>query len=681
MKPVIARKSSCLGLVVVLLMALVRADAAESPKPFLHPVFADHMVLQRGMMDPIWGWTKPGARVTVRINGKTFKTTADASGKWLAKIGPFKEGGPFTMTISGPEEVTLTDVLVGDVWLCSGQSNMEMGIANVKDAEEEIQNANFPRIRLFGVPKVIKHEAQALFGPMNNGVPAWPKGRVEWLPCTPENIRVGDWGGFTAAGYFFGRKLAADLNVPIGLIQSAWGGTICEAWVSADALEQMTDFKDAVQRVREEAAAETAGTMSEVRDEKAVAQWYAKNDPGSQGGIGWGALDVDDQSWKTMKLPTNWEAAGLPDYDGIVWFRREVTVPDSWAGKDLMLHLGPVDDRDTTFFNGAKVGGRDIFNQPRDYTIPARLVQPGRNVIAVRVLDTGGDGGINGRPEDMRLELKGRREEPRQSLAGDWRYKDSMPLSQATSQPPPPAGDPGNPNVTTVLYNGMIAPLTPMAIKGAIWYQGESNAGRGRQYRTLLATMIRDWRARFSGGDFPFFIVQLAGFTPVKAEPGESGWAEIREAQQLAAQKVGRSATASAVDIGDAKDIHPKNKQEVGRRLALCAESVAYGENIEFEGPTYQSMEIKDGQVIVHFDHLGGGLEAKGEAIKGFSIAGADGHFVWADAKIAGDTVIVSSEKVAQPAAVRYAWADNPEANLYNKTGLPANSFRTDMPQ
>jgi sialate O-acetylesterase len=678
MKSFIGGRAICIASLLILLT--VNSQAADASRPFVHPVFGSHMVLQRGMKDPIWGWTKPGARVTLRMDGKRFTATADPTGKWMAAIGPFKAGGPYTLTISGPEEVTFTDVLVGDVWLCSGQSNMEMGIANVKDADNEIQSANYPRIRLFGVPKVIRHEAQPLFGPMKNGEPSWPKGRVEWLPCSPENIRVGDWGGFTAAGYFFGRKLAQDLDVPIGLIQSAWGGTICEAWVSADALEKMADFKEAVEKVRQEAASERSGEMTEERDEKAVSQWYAKNDPGSAGGVGWGASEVDDQAWKTMMLPTKWEAAGLPDYDGVVWFRREVTVPESWAGKDLLLHLGPIDDRDTTFFNGARVGGRDIYLQPRDYTIPARLVQPGKNVIAVRVLDTGGDGGLYGRPEDLRLELRAHRED-RISLAGEWRYKDSMPLNKASSPPPPPAGDSSNPNVTTVLYNGMIAPLTPMAIKGAIWYQGESNAGRGRQYRTLLATMIRDWRARFSGGDFPFFIVQLAGFTPVKDEPGDSNWAEIREAQQLAAERVGHAATASAMDIGEAKDIHPKNKQEVGRRLALCAEAVAYGKPIEFEGPTFKSVELKDGHAILHFDHLGGGLEAKGDSLKGFSIAGADGHFVWADAKIAGDTVVVSSDKVSQPNAVRYAWADNPDANLYNKAGLPANSFRTDMPQ
>jgi sialate O-acetylesterase len=637
------------------------------------------MVLQRGLAAPVWGWTEPGAKVTVRFNGRTFTATADATGKWLAKIGPFKAGGPFTMVISGPQEVTLTDVLVGDVWLCSGQSNMEMGIANATNAQAEIQNANHPQIRLFGVPKVIRREPQPLFGPMLDGAPAWPKGRVQWLVCTPENIQVGDWAGFTAAGYFFGRQLAEDLKVPIGLIQSAWGGTVCEAWASGDALEAMPDFKDAVEQLRAQAAAEKSGAAGQ--ETAGIAQWYVKNDPGSRGGVGWGAADIDDATWKTMRLPVHFEDAGLPDYDGIVWFRREVTLPEGWAGKDLMLHLGPIDDRDTTFFNGVKVGAEDFYDRPRNYAIPGRLTRPGKNIIAVRVLDTGGLGGIYGRVEEMRLELKGRTGEQPLALSGDWRYKDSMPLNKAATAPPAPAGDLGNPNVPTVLFNGMIAPLTPLALKGAIWYQGESNAGRGRQYRTLLSTMIRDWRARFGSGDFPFFIVQLAGFTAVKTEPGESGWAEIREAQQWAARDVGHSATASAVDIGEAKDIHPKNKQEVGRRLALCAEAVAYGKKIEFEGPTFRSIEIKGDQAIIHFDHLGGGLEAAGESLKGFAVAGADGRFVWADARIKGDTVIVSSGKIAQPASVRYAWADNPEANLYNKAGLPANPFRSDMPK
>jgi sialate O-acetylesterase len=662
-------------------MAVFRADAVESAKPFLHPLFADHMVLQRGLADPIWGWTEPGRKVTVRMNGKTFTVTADATGKWLARIGPFKAGGPFTMVISGPVEVTLSDVLVGDVWLCSGQSNMEMGIANVKNAQEEIQNANHPEIRLFSVPKVIRNEPQPLFGPMENGAPAWPKGRVQWLVCTPENIQMGDWGGFTAAGYFFGRQLAGDLKVPIGLIQSAWGGTVCEAWVGGDALETMADFKDAVEAVRAQGVAEKSGATGEDRSEQEIAQWYAKNDPGSQGGVGWGAADIDDQAWKTMKLPVHFEDAGLPDYDGIVWFRREVTVPEGWAGKDLMLHLGPIDDRDTTFFNGVKVGALDFYNLPRDYTIPGRLVQPGKNIIAVRVLDTGGLGGICGRVEDMRLQSKGQPGEDVLALSGYWRYKDSLPLNKAATAPPAPRGSPGNPNIPTVLFNGMIAPLTPLGLKGAIWYQGESNAGRGRQYRTLLSTMIGDWRAHFGAGDFPFFIVQLAGFTAAKPEPGESPWAEIREAQQWAAQQVGHSATASAVDIGEAQDIHPKNKQEVGRRLALCAEALAYGRKIEFEGPTFRSMDVKGDQAIIHFEHLGGGLEARGDSIKGFAIAGADGRFVWAEARIDGDTVIVSSGKIPQPAAVRYAWADNPEANLYNKAGLPANPFRTDRPK
>jgi sialate O-acetylesterase len=342
------------------------------------------------------------------------------------------------------------------------------------------------------------------------------------------------------------------------------------------------------------------------------------------------------------------------------------------------LHLGPIDDRDTTFFNGVKVGGLDLYNLPRNYPIPSKLVHAGKNTIAVRVLDTGGAGGIWGQPDDMKIEPAGQNNGS-VSLAGDWRYRDSLPLAKAATPPPSPPAAGANPNVPTVLYNAMIAPLAPFAIKGAIWYQGESNAGRAVQYRTLLPTMIRDWRNRFEVGEFPFLIVQLASFQDTKPEPAESNWAELREAQSLAAKTAGHSATASAIDIGEAKDIHPKNKQEVGRRLALAARAIAYGEDVEFEGPTFKSMEIQGSRAILHFDHVGGGLEANDGPLKGFAIAGPDGKFVWGEATIDGDKVIVSSPKIDHPAAVRYAWADNPAANLNNKAGLPANPFRTDV--
>ena len=659
------------------------ASDAQSPKPFVHPLFADHMVLQRGKVDPIWGWTDAGQTVTVAIHGKTYHAVADSSGRWEAKVGPFKAGGPYTLTISSPNStVVFSDILIGDVWICSGQSNMEFGMGNLKNAQEEIQNANYPQIRLFGVPKFVNDEPQDLFGPMKDGKPGWPSGRVQWMACTPRSVQNGDWGGFTAVGYFFGRDLYQNLNVPIGLIQSAWGGTICEAWVSGDALEAMPDFAPALNALVARTQTERAGNVIPDPYEKQMAAWYATNDAGSVPGREFSDANFDDHAWKMMKLPTYFELAGLPDYDGVVWFRKDVDLPENWAGKKLELHLGPIDDRDTTFFNGVKVGAKDFFDQSRDYTVPGDLVKAGHNVIAVRVLDTGGWGGLYGKREQMHLDVNGDSDAAPISLADEWRYQDTLPLSKAATPPPAPASSlAGNPNVVTVLFNGMISPMLPFGIKGAIWYQGESNAGRGRQYQTLLPTMITDWRNRFESGNFSFFIVQLANFMDQKPAPGDSSWAEIREAQQIAAVKVGNSATASAMDIGDAKDIHPKNKQEVGRRLALCAEAITYKEKVEYQGPTFKKATFEDGKAMVKFTHARGGLVVKGDSLQGFAIAGDDGKFVWAQATVKGDAVILSSPEVSQPKAVRYAWADNPVANLYNQDGLPANSFRTDLPK
>ena len=626
----------------------------EGEKPFLHSLFSENTVLQRDMPVPVWGWTKPGETVTVSLEGKTASATAGADGKWLAKIGPFSAGGPFTMTVAGSQTVKVENVLIGDVWICSGQSNMEQGIGIAANPQEEIAKADYPMIHLYTVPKLISME---------------PRTQVnsKWLVCNPANIANGGWGGFSAVGYFFGRQLHLDLKVPIGLIHTSWGGTVAEAWTSGDALKAMADFKPSVEMIEQ-----TVSGNKGVSADQLIIDWYKKNDPGTE--AKWEAPEFNAAAWKTMQLPVLWEQAGLPNFDGIVWFRKEVDIPVGSAGKDLALHLGPIDDRDTTFFNGVKVGSKDQYNENRDYKIPGSLVKAGKAVIAVRVLDTGGGGGIWGKPEQMTLEGG---EKPI-SLAGAWQYQDSTPFAKCSQIPVTNAGDP---NVTTVLYNGMIAPLLPYGIKGAIWYQGESNANRAMQYRTLLPTMIKDWRARFGIGDFPFFIVSLASFMQVDKEPAESQWAELREAQMLTSQTLPNTGIAMAIDIGDANDIHPKNKQDVGKRLALSAESIAYGKKIEFSGPVFKAIEKKDASIRVTFDHVGAGLEAKGGELKGFAIAGDDKKFVWADAKIEGDAVVLSSPKVAAPTTVRYAWGNNPIATLYNKDGLPAVPFRSDMPK
>ena len=630
-------------------------------KPLLNALFTDNMVLQRGIPVPIWGWAAPGKEITVSIKGTqggagatSAKATSDADGKWMAKLGPFEAGGPYSVTVSGPAEVTLNNVLIGDVWICSGQSNMEMGIGMAKDAQEEIAKADFPTIRLYTVGK------KNVAAPQENLT-------GQWLMCTPQNIAANGWGGFSAAAYFFGRHLNQELKVPIGLIHTSWGGTIAEAWVGAESLKTMPDFTAAVEGVQAVAAQEKLGTAN---PEKSTKEWWTKNDPGTAGN--WQAVEASSADWKTMKLPQNWEGAGLPDYDGVVWFRREVDIPAELAGKELEVSLGPIDDDDTTWFNGIQIGSTDGWQTPRKYKIPGDKVKSGKAVIAVRVMDTGGGGGIYGDPKLMYVKAEGAAEI---ALAGDWKYKDSVPLSKCG---PPPGKTMNNPNVATVLFNGMIAPLIPYGIKGAIWYQGESNADRAEQYKTLLPLLIKDWRSRFGVGDFPFFIVQIASFMAAVQDPVQPGWAELREAQALTAKNDPHNGLALAIDIGEATDIHPKNKQEVGRRLALNALAIAYGQKIEYSGPVYKSMEVDGAKLKLSFDHLGGGLDAKGGKLQGFAIAGEDKKWEWADAVIEGDLVVLTSAKIAKPVAARYDWANNPAGTLYNKAGLPAVPFRTD---
>lgn len=640
---------------------LAQAQESSAARPFLHPLFGDEMVLQRDIKFPVWGWTTPGASVTIQLRGQKATATADADGKWLARLGPFEAGGPYTLTISGPQSVTLNNVLVGDVWLCSGQSNMEMGITQVDNPKEEVARADYPQIRLFTVPKTIAAAPQSTV-----------QGR--WLVTTPANITSGGWGGFSAVAYFFGRHLHREVKVPIGLIHSSWGGTVAEGWVSAEALSEMEEFQPAIKSLEQTIAGSKKGPADVG---KLMEEWWPKNDPGSSASPMWADSSVDVAQWKTMRLPQFWEDAGLADYDGVVWYRRTFNLPADWAGRELMLHLGPIDDRDTTFVNGVRVGAMNQWDAPRSYKISASVLKPGVNTIAVRVLDTGVGGGIYGSPEQLKIVPADGKGTP-VSLAGEWSYRPSVALDKVAEAPPQvTTGDLG---LVNARYNGMIAPLLPFSIKGAIWYQGESNVGRAGQYEKLLAVMIRDWRARFQSGDFPFLIVQLANYLGRKTVPGDSDWARLREAQLKVSQAVPQSGLAVAIDIGDAKDIHPKNKQEVGRRLALAALEIAYGKKGASSGPVYRGMKEDGGVIRLAFDHTDGGLVIKPGAggVSGFAIAGEDRRFVWADAVVHGKEVWVSSSQVRFPIAVRYGWADNPVSTLYNGAGLPASPFRTD---
>lgn len=650
-------KRICLAiLLMVSLLSIVSAEPAKLP--LLHPLFGDHAVLQRDMRVPVWGWTEPGASVTVAFAGQNQTAKADAKGKWMVRLKPMRASSePRNLTVSSSAaegSVTIKDVLVGDVWLGSGQSNMEMGI-ELCDAAADIANANFPNLRLLTIPK--RTEAAPIEIP-----------QCAWLPCSPETIKQGSWGGFSATAFYFGRELHRELNIPIGLIHSSWGGTVAEAWTSAEALEKLEDFSSSLDWIRQ-----MRSENGQVNYSTAYDSWFLKKDSGTQ--HNWQKAKTDSD-WKTVSAPLTFEQWGLERFDGVAWFRNEFTLPEDWAGKDLQLQLGWVDDYDTAWVNGVKVGETFRVDEGRNYRIPSSALKPGKNTIAIRVLDTGGNGGFGGNAGQLRIVPTGDSEATPLSLADNWQLRTSATFAELALPAVSPRSN--NPNVPTYLYNGMIAPLLPFAIKGAIWYQGESNADRAGQYRRLLPTMIADWRSRFGVGDFPFYLVQLASFQPGAAEPRDHSWAFLREAQAQTVRDVPNTGMAVAIDIGDVHDIHPKDKRNVGHRLALCALAETYGKDIEYSGPWYRSMKVTKDGIRLKFDHTDGGLVARGGTLKGFSIAGGDRKFFWADAVIDGNTVVVSSSKVPEPVAVRYAWDTSPECSLYNAAGLPAVPFRTD---
>ncbi len=637
----------------------------EVAKPSLRlpTILGDHMVLQCNTPVPIWGWAIPGEEVTVRIDRESVRVHADQNGRWIAKLPPQPPGGPHELVIATKgETVRFTDLLFGEVWVCSGQSNMEWPVAAAQNALQEITTANFPQIRFFIVEKNLS------LTPLSDC-----KGR--WEVCSPTTI-----GKFSAVGYFFGREIHQRLNVPVGLIGTYWGGTPAEAWTDAETLKGDPEFAPIVNRMP------TPETLPKLQEqyERALAEWREKailKDPGNRGeALGWAKPEFDDSDWETIHLPQVWErGSSALNIDGAVWFRKLVQVPQEWAGKELVLHLGPIDDYDTTYFNGEPVGatGPETPNSwavPRRYRVPGRLVRAGANLVAVRVFDQMLKGGFTGLPNMMRLELADGSASI--SLAGEWKFKVEFarPASQVPSQPSPPL----NTWTPSALFNAMVAPLIPYAIRGVIWYQGESNVGRAYQYRKLFPALIASWRKAWGQGDFPFLFVQLANYLPRRSEPSESAWAELREAQLLTFKTVPNTGMAVAIDIGEADDIHPRNKQDVGKRLALAALAIAYGQKIVWSGPIYRSMRIEGNRIRLFFDHVGSGLVAKGDKLVGFAIAGKDRKFVWAKAEIEGDTVVVWSEQVPEPVAVRYGWADNPECNLYNREGLPASPFRTD---
>jgi sialate O-acetylesterase len=620
----------------------------------LPAILSDNMVLEKGVPIAVRGWADPAEKISVEFCGQRKVTTAAGSGNWSVTLDPLAQAStPAEMQVKGRNTVRIRNVVIGDVWLASGQSNMEMPVNQVQNAAQEIQAANYPNLRVF----MVEHDLASSPKDDCSG---------KWLVCTPKNAGV-----FSAVAYFFARELHTKYGVPMGVINSSVGSSSCEAWTPADVLQA----NPALPRLATLDAKDYGNWKTYETFRRGVYDRHCCKDPGVKAEcLAWARPDGDTSDWKDVEVPGSFESRGM-NIDGAVWFRKEVDVPAGWAGHALSLYLGPISDNDVVFMNGQKVGATEnrwrtwVF---RTYTIPPKLVRPGRNVVAVRIFNAIGPGGFSPTyPAPLKLSKD---QEHAIVLTGKWKSRVEVAMKPAKLPFPVPTPY----TIPTAFFNAMIAPLTHFPVRGFIWYQGETNAGAPRQHDILFPAMIESWRKLWGNPTLPFYFVQLAGFRARQSQPSEAGWAPFRESQ-LKTLALRGTGMAVAIDIGDATNVHPKNKQDVGRRLARWAIRDCYGDRqIEVSGPLYASRAIEGDRIRIRFTHVGGGLKVRGQDLKGFAIAGADKRFVWAQATVEGDSVVVWSDSVNKPLYVRYAWADNPECNLYNRADLPASPFRTD---
>jgi sialate O-acetylesterase len=613
----------------------------------LAKIFNDNMVLQRNTTISIWGFAKPNDSIEVKFNQQKVVTKTNVVGKWMVKLKPEIAGGPFELIVKGENTLVVKNILVGEVWLCSGQSNMELMVGQSDDFKHEKENAiNYPNIRHIKIPKEI------------NSLPNSDIKNGSWDVCSPSSVE-----NFTGVGYFFAKQLYDKLNIPIGLINASWGGSVIESWISREGFENSEDFKNLIStmpKVSLDSLLTLKKTMTQDRIES------LQNSKFSTAKIEmYKDLNLNDNSWLLMNEPEIWETQELGEFDGVVWLRKHFTLSKNDLNKDMLLEIPAIDDEDITYVNGIKVGETIGWDIKREYKIKADILKEGDNVISIRIIDNGGGGGIYGDATKLKLNIG----ESTIPLSGKWKYQVESIFDGINFNDYP-----------SLIYNAVINPLIPFAIQGIIWYQGESNIGRSFQYRKTFPLLINDWRNKWNQGNFPFYFVQLATYT----SPGDSNngcsWAELRESQAKALTTPNTGMVVTT-DVGIPDNLHPTNKQAVGKRLAALALNNVYKKPMICSGPIYKSMKINKNEIIISFDDIGSGLfttEINGE-LKGFEIAGENQIFYKAKAYIKHNNVKVFNNQVKKPIAVRFSWlGDASQSNLFNKEGFPAVPFRTD---
>jgi len=630
-------------LLLTLLLSLVISVQA---KVILPKIFTDNMVLQRNIAIPVWGWAHANEKIQVTFNKQTKTTKADKNGKWSIRLDAEQAGGPYELTIKGENKILIKNVLVGEVWICSGQSNMEWTVGQSQNAKYEIETSKNPFIRHIKVARDI------------SSLPKDDLKEGAWEVC--DSTTVAD---FSAVGYFFAKNIYNELKIPIGIINSSWGGTNIETWINREAFENSDEFKEMIAGMPIINLDSLSKLNLFVAQKRIEALQKAKIDTIQCNSFK--ELSFDDSKWPDLYQPELWEGQSLGEFDGVVWLRKSIVLSADDINKTATLELSMIDDEDVTYVNGIKIGSNNRWNAPRKYNIPAGILKEGKNIIVVRIVDTGGGGGIYGDTSNLKLTL----ENYIIPLNGAWKFQvESVKTECGVNEYP------------SLAYNAMINPIIPFAFQGVLWYQGESNADRAFQYRKAFPLLINAWRQKWNIGNFPFYFVQLATYITTGNSNQGCSWAELREAQTLTLQ-VQNTGMSVTTDIGNPTDIHPTNKQDVGKRLSAIALHDVYKKDLICSGPTFKSMEIKDNQIIVKFDQIGTGLYCSDKYgyIKGFEIAGQDQVFYYAQGFIRGNSVILTNEKVKNPVAVRFGWVgDASDNNLFNIEGFPAVPFRTD---